>query len=280
MEQFDTRSLPVTELLAKQKIHSFKPVQTWWFNCLCKSSIHTEFEGQTECASWKEFIRLDKLYESFKGCRQNKYDNQTLTGFWTELQAFLPESTVVNKSHILPRELQQNPSPQPQVVDNNALPDPTPFNVGFIPRQRGRPPNAKPAAPVVKFWLEVTLPSLNECKEHFAKKVPGIEFYWKNGQNVDPDIAALCKPTATNRLLGVSSEQLAGFAWSPQLLFETFPLREKLKTGTFEVYDTEHWHPPDDADNQGYNIARKTQIQQDIKTAMDKALMADKILNH
>lgn len=233
VRDFDARNLPTTELLAKQKVHSFKPVQLFWFNALCKGFITSEYDSSSgvECGQWPKTMRLDKLYESYKCTKDGRADQKQLTTFWEDLSAYLPDSVAVGKAFVLTAI----PAPPVKSVAPPVVQQPS-----YVPR--GRPAvQAKKKKEEPKYWIEIVMPDLNECKQVFAKKVPGIEYFWSSSnQKIDPELAALSKKPSLNRVEGVSSIDMARFAWAPRNFFGSYHLRYAYARSVLLITSSEH----------------------------------------
>lgn len=209
--------------MAKQKVHSFKPVQLFWFNALCKGFITSEYDSSSgvECGQWPKTLRLDKLYESYKCTKDGRADQKQLTTFWEDLSAYLPDSVAVGKAFVVGA----TPAPVVQPV--------------YV--ARGRPAVQAKKKEEPKYWIEIVMPDLNECKQVFAKKVPGIEYFWSSSnQKIDPELAALSKKPSLNRVEGVSSIDMARFAWAPKNFFGSYHLRYAYARSVLLITSSEH----------------------------------------
>ncbi len=289
LSEFDTRKIPSTELLARQKVHSFKPIQNWWLNCLSRGYIVSEFNsstGTTPVGNWKRCISLEQLYNSYmssknqsSGMHGHRGNSQTYLNFWNEFQPYLPDSVIATRTEVLESNVEAK-------IDNNNVEDLTmnvqsmfPPDEEPIDMQMAPPPKQTPNSS--KYFVNFILPTLAECKEYFAKKVPGIEYFWSpRSQQQDPTIAAFSKRVPVDRLRGVSEQQLATFAWAPEKLFGKTPLRAQLATGMFIVRNSAQVKEQDDTETRGFNDSRKKEVLKKVTSVVNPLRQADKLLNH
>ena len=207
---YDPRKVPVTMMLAQQKIGSLPIIKKWWLDCLIRG-YHQEvktLDGEP-AVEWREQPNRELLYEEFKAFL-HRTDRK---GYSKDCNTMA--QWIVRMEELLPRR------------------EGIPFQITQTILSSQIKNGKETEAYVSKNMLNI--PPLEQCREYFNTIVPGAEFSWAESQN----IVDLMK----QRVKKMSPEEI--FNWIPDD-FYGYPLRKRLSDNTFEVIGDDKWRPIDD----------------------------------
>lgn len=141
---YNSRRLPVTNVLGEQKYHSLKALQRWWLDCLTRGYIIPELTEETllVTGSWYRSLALSTLMDQFHKESPQKGSVYKLTEvqFKKHLLELLPE--VDTDLYVV------------QMKTKNCL---------------------KPVT-------MLRLPKIEDCQKRLAKIIPGIEIFWNKSE--------------------------------------------------------------------------------------------------
>lgn len=211
INKFDPRKIPVTFLLAKQKVASLPLIKKWWLDCLIKGWNDKGMDDEGRMGgSWETDLKRDDLYEDYKTFAKNtekkgySKDCNTL-GLWT--QDFVK---------LIPKE----------VIGGVTIP--TLNTEQRIYKKLGRKSET----------MEIDLvhfPDLETCRNYFESIVPGAKFFWEK-QDLQTD-------QMKDRVRKLSERDL--FRWAPKD-FYGYNLQEAIRKNTLKIVGDDEWEPADD----------------------------------
>jgi hypothetical protein len=216
---FDSRGIPVTMALVRQKIGSFTLFDKWWYQNLLFGYNYTSFaDDGSEIRLWKQQIPLNELfvrYQDFEKRNKSPYSGANIN-----------EADFINKLH-------------------KVAPDITITAEDRLVRQ------SKGVA-FIKVNV-INLPTLQECRLLFNARVPGISMMFQNYSTIAFNTSNLNSINSEeykqvslglkNRLENVTVEDLIENSL-PEHFFGV-DLRDQVRNNRFKVYSSEEWQPHD-----------------------------------
>jgi Family of unknown function (DUF5906) len=196
IDGYDSRSLPVTELLGKQKYLSLDSESKWWLDCLARGYLAYRTSATDESV-WPENkqIELSEIFTTYKTetdkqVKKNKSEFESISSFWNKISRYMPSK--VRLSTRTEKKMAVNSNGQRTFIGNQLM-------------------------------QTIILPSIDECRRSFSSKVPGIEYFWQNAET-EPK-PRMWDGTVSNDEQGnttynlVSEEDIDGFGWVSSFSF-------------------------------------------------------------